>query len=78
MGLAGMVKKIIINGKFLSQKITGVQRYAREVLNRLDPLVYNLNIEIVMAEDAKDVPEFKNIAKKVLSQGNDKILITER
>lgn len=67
MGLAGMVKKIIINGKFLSQKITGVQRYAREVLNCLDPLVYNLNIEIVMAEDAKDVPEFKNITKKVLS-----------
>ena len=62
-----MVKKIIINGKFLSQKITGVQRYAREVLNRLDPLVSNLNIEIVMAEDAKDIPDFKNIAKKVLS-----------
>ena len=67
MGMASMVKKIIINGKFLSQKITGVQRYAREVLNRLDPLVSNLNIEIVMAEDAKDIPDFKNIAKKVLS-----------
>ena len=62
-----MVKKVIINGKFLSQKITGVQRYARETLNRLDSLVENLDIELAIAEDAKDIPNLKNIKKKILS-----------
>ena len=62
-----MVKKIIINGKFFSQKITGVQRYARETLNCLDSLVSDLDVEIVMAEDAKEVPSFKNIKKTFLS-----------
>lgn len=64
--MAGMVK-IVLNGKFLSQKITGVQRYAREILNCLDPLVADLDIEIVMAEDAKDIPSLKNIKKITLS-----------
>ena len=67
MGMAAMVKKVIINGKFLSQKITGVQRYARETLNRLDSLVENLDIELAIAEDAKDIPNLKNIKKKILS-----------
>ena len=65
--MAAMVKKVIINGKFLSQKITGVQRYARETLNRLDSLVENLDIELAIAEDAKDIPNLKNIKKKILS-----------
>ena len=66
--MAAMVKKVIINGKFLSQKITGVQRYARETLNRLDSLVENLDIELAIAEDAKDIPNLKNIKKKILSE----------
>ena len=62
--MAAMVKKVIINGKLLSQKITGFQRYARETLNRLDSLVENLDIELAIAEDAKDIPNLKNIKKK--------------
>jgi len=34
-----MRPKIYINGRFLTQKVTGVQRYAREVLRALDELV---------------------------------------
>ena len=30
---------VYINGRFLTQRVTGVQRYAREVLRALDELV---------------------------------------
>jgi len=33
------VKKIYINGKFFCQRITGTQRYARELLNQFDKLL---------------------------------------
>lgn len=32
--------KVFINGRFFSQRVTGVQRYARETLLRLDQLLY--------------------------------------
>lgn len=35
------MKKIFINGKFLCQKITGVQRYAIEIVKRLDEIEQN-------------------------------------
>ena len=33
------MKKVIINGRFLTQKITGVQRYAKEIVLELDNLI---------------------------------------
>uniref|UniRef100_UPI003FF08306 hypothetical protein n=1 Tax=Megamonas funiformis TaxID=437897 RepID=UPI003FF08306 len=33
------MKRIYINGRFLSQKITGVQRYAEEITKSLDNLL---------------------------------------
>ena len=55
-------KGIVINGKFLSQNITGVQRYAREILLELDKLT-DSEIDIVMVTDknARDIPEYTNI-----------------
>ena len=55
-------KKIVINGKFLSQNITGVQRYAREILAELDKLTAD-SPEIVLLADknARDIPEYQNI-----------------
>ena len=38
--------RIIINGKFLSQRVTGVQRYAREVLRQLS---LNKDLETIVA-----------------------------
>lgn len=35
---AARARTVIVNGRFLSQRITGVQRYAREVLTALDAL----------------------------------------
>ncbi len=68
-----VVKKFIINGKFYAQKITGVQRYAREVLLELDKIVDDFDVELVLPENAQDVPNFKNIKKTTL-KGNASIL----
>lgn len=56
--------KIIVNGKFLSQRITGVQRFAREILKELDKSAGDLDIEIAVPRDAFDVPEYMNIPVK--------------
>lgn len=64
-----MGKKIIINGKFMSQTVTGVQRYAREILLELDKIVTKEDdIEIVINADAKDIPVYKNIAVKKIGK----------
>ena len=39
------MQKIYINGRFLSQKTTGVQRYATEILCALDDILEELNIK---------------------------------
>ena len=53
---------IVINGKFLSQNVTGVQRYAREILLELDKLADDLP-EIVLLTDknASNIPEYQHI-----------------
>ena len=60
------MKKIIINGRFLTQKITGVQRYAREIVLELDNLIKKDEIEIAIPPETMDVPNYKN--KMVLVQ----------
>ncbi len=53
---------IVINGKFLSQNVTGVQRYAREILLEMDKLAEN-GPEIVLLTDrnGRDIPEYRHI-----------------
>ena len=36
---AADVHRIVINGRFLSQAVTGVQRFSREVVRALDDLI---------------------------------------
>lgn len=52
---------VVINGKFLSQRITGVQRYAREILLELDKIAEGLDIVLLTDKKAQDIPEYKNI-----------------
>lgn len=56
------MKEVVINGKFMSQKITGVQRCAREILSELDKLLSD-DIHVILAVDAnaKNVPCYYNI-----------------
>lgn len=53
--------KIIINGRFLSQSITGVQRYARELINELDEIANPHEFIIAIPSDVKDIHDYKNI-----------------
>lgn len=55
------MKKIIVNGRFFSQTITGVQRYALELMKELDKLVEPEQVEIAVPPNAVGIPQFKNI-----------------
>lgn len=63
---------IYINGRFLTQKITGVQRVAHEIINALDQLIEEGEIDksqytFTLISPAKGVlfrPTYKNIAVK--------------
>ena len=55
------VKKIIINGKFLSQRVTGVQRVAYEMLKELDKDVKPGMVEIACPKSIEKIPEYQNI-----------------
>ena len=48
---------IFINGKFLAQKLTGVQRTSLEILKSIDFLceTYNLNITLLAPKDAINI-----------------------
>ncbi len=60
--------KIVINGKFYGQKKTGVQRYAGEIVSRLDALCRDKEVELLIPADAREhVPAFENI--KVVVRG---------
>ncbi|WP_304156234.1 hypothetical protein, partial [Fusobacterium ulcerans] len=57
--------KIIINGRFLTQNITGVQRFAHEIVKELDKIVKKNEIVILIPKNIlfKDL-KYKNIEIK--------------
>lgn len=57
--------RIVINGEFYDHKVTGVQRYAGEIIQKLDD-IYGENgnelvLELLMPGDIVNVPQLKNI-----------------
>jgi glycosyltransferase involved in cell wall biosynthesis len=62
-----MNTNIIINGRFLIHKVTGVERYAREIILELDKIISPNELELAVPPDAMDIPEYKNI--KVVKVG---------
>lgn len=57
-----------INGRFLTQRVTGVQRYAREIvralddaLGRDDPLTRDLNVDLIVPDVAHQRLQLKRI-----------------
>jgi glycosyltransferase involved in cell wall biosynthesis len=54
-------KKILINGYFFCRPVTGVERYAIEITNRLDNLSLKNEIAIIIPGDAKNIPSYKNL-----------------
>lgn len=47
------MKSFVLNGKFLSQSITGVQRFAMEIILELDKIIDNEDIILAVPEDIK-------------------------
>ena len=56
-----MAKKIIVNGRFLLHRITGVERYAHELLAELDYLIQPGEIEMAVPPETEILPNYENI-----------------
>lgn len=56
-----MRNTIIINGKFLTQRQTGVQRYAHEIVAALDLIAKPGEFEVVVPHGEWCIPTYKNI-----------------
>ncbi len=63
-------KTLYINGRFLSQPVTGVQRYGRELLRELDALLARNEIPIravvLMPRNVKDVPIYDHLLARTV------------
>lgn len=59
--------KVIINGRFLLHRVTGVERYAREILSELDKIIEPESIEMAVPPEVEDIPDYRNI--KVVQVG---------
>lgn len=64
------MKQYTINGRFFAKKLSGQERFAREMIAELDKICKPGEFEIVTPEYAKDIPEYKNI--KVIKYGKVK------
>ena len=64
-----MYKCVVINGKFLSQTTTGVQRYAREVISELDKITdFDTEINLAINKKSENLPKLQNIKIKKIGK----------
>jgi glycosyltransferase involved in cell wall biosynthesis len=52
--------RYLVDGRFLASMSTGVDRYAYQILRELDKICTS-DVSILVPQDAKEVPEYKNI-----------------
>lgn len=64
------MEKYIIDGAFLTKKITGIQRYAIEMTKALDEIIPSDFIAMVVPEYCKETLPLKNI--RIIKSGNHK------
>lgn len=65
--------KVVVNGRFLLKKVTGVERYAREILLELDKIIKNDEIEIAIPPGVVEIPDYKNIKIVKVGKFRDKL-----
>jgi glycosyltransferase involved in cell wall biosynthesis len=53
--------KILINGDFLCRRLTGIERYACEITQRLDALIKPGEIAIAVPSNVTNIPAYNNI-----------------
>lgn len=61
------MQKIIINGRFLLHKVTGVERYAREMIAELDKIADGGKVMMAVPPELDEIPKYENI--KVIKVG---------
>ncbi|MCW8086468.1 glycosyltransferase family 4 protein [Sabulicella glaciei] len=57
---------IFLNGRFLAQGLTGVQRYAREIARALDAMVDRPPVALLCPPDARDLDLFPRLAPRIV------------
>ena len=65
--------RIIINGRFLLHRVTGVERYARELVSAMDELVQPGLYEIAVPPEAEEIPDWKNITVRRVGKLHDRL-----
>lgn len=71
------MKTYVVNGKFMADRMQGIVRYGRELLNSLDCILTDdLRIILAIPQNVKDIPDFKNI--EILKLGNKTGIIWEQ
>lgn len=66
----------VINGLFCAQKLTGVQRFAHELIKELDLISKPSEYTLVIPQYLNEVPKLKNIA--IIKYGNSKGFLWEQ
>ncbi len=67
----------IVNGKFTADRMQGIVRYSREILNELDKLLEeDISVQLVVPPNAKDVPNYQRI--QVVQYGKHKGIAWEQ
>ena len=54
-------RMIVVNGRFLGHRITGVERYAGEILAELDKIIPPGCLILAVPPEVKSIPEYKRI-----------------
>ena len=55
-----MPKRVLINGGFFCQRMTGIERYAHEITSRLDKLISKGEVSIIIPSSAENIPVYNN------------------
>lgn len=62
------MRKVIINGRFLTHRITGVERYAREILLELDKIIQPGEVEMAIPPEVEEWQQYENIEVKKIGK----------
>ena len=64
---------ILINGRFLLHRVTGVERYAKEIVKELDKLAKPGEIEMAIPPGVEEIPDYKNIEIVVVGKLHNRL-----
>ena len=63
------MKKYVINGKFLADRMQGIVRYAREITKALDKcLADDIEVTLLVPADVNDIPDLKKIKVETIGK----------